>query len=352
MKNLFLLLLTVVLISSSCNHRPDAVSGATKGYETNGNSFYHKTDETSLKVGDLIVEGEVQNPGKVNLENIYKREVFYKQSIPVDSTNVNFIGAYRYRGYSLFDLLNGFIVQKKNVETFRPLTDLYIIIENEKGENVTFSWAEIYLTVIPHQIIIATEAAPIEPYKREVAYPVGGNWKIIAASDLFAYRELDNPVKITVKSFDKKEFVINRNLDDSFSPKVDVTINDELFLTIDTLFQSDLQLEYKSVFYGMGMGYHPEPVFKGLELMPLIGQQMTMVSKDWIRKGLVCFVGFDGYRVVYSYSELFNRVDQVKPILAIPEKKSKSGYFRIYHPISFYADMSAKNLAEIYIFKD
>lgn len=349
MKKISLILIGAALLLSSCNLIPDAFTGATKNYDTNGNSLYHRTDETSLATGDLFIEGEVKNPGEVKLKKYYKREVFYKQATPNDSGNYNFVGAYRYRGYSLFDILNPFIVEKKNVEAFRPSTDLYIIIENDKGDKVTFSWAEIFLTNTPHQVIIATEMAPIKPYKKEVDYPTGKVWKIVAANDLFAFRELENPTKITIKSFDKKEYEINRELKNPFTPTVNVVIADKLVSTIDSTYNQKATVEYKSIFYGMGMGYHASPTFKGVELMPIVDNDE---AQRWMQKGLVCFAGLDGYRVIYSYSELFNRVDQVKPILAIPDKYSESGYFRIYHPSSFYADMSAKALAEIYLFEE
>ncbi|PJB58916.1 MAG: hypothetical protein CO098_06150 [Bacteroidetes bacterium CG_4_9_14_3_um_filter_41_19] len=131
---------------------------------------------------------------------------------------------------------------------------------------------------------------------------------------------------------------------------MDVVVNNQLVKTIEPNNQSAPQVEYKSVFYGMGMGYHPIPVFKGIELQTLIEQKIVEDVTRWMASGLVCFAGIDGYRVIYSYSELFNRVDQVKPILATPDHADKSGYYRIYHPGSFYADMSAKSLAEIYFF--
>lgn len=333
---------------SSCNLIPDAFTGATKNYDANGNSLFHRTDETSLVTGNLFIEGEVKNPGEVKLKKYYKREVFYKQATPSDSGSYNFVGAYRYRGYSLFDILNPFIVEKKNVEVFRPSTDLYIIIENDKGDKVTFSWAEIFLTHTPHQVLIATEMAPIKPYKKEVDYPTGKVWKIVAANDLFAFRELENPTKIIIKSFDKKEYAINREIKNPFTPSVNVFIADKLVSTIDSTYNQKATVEYKSIFYGMGMGYHSSPTFKGVELMPIAADN----ELNYMQKGLVCFAGLDGYRVVFSYSELFNRVDQVKPILAKPDKYSESGYFRVYHPNSFYADMSAKALAEIYLFEE
>lgn len=354
MKAILRMAFSVFLIStlfSSCSLIPDAISGATKGYDADGNSFYHRTEETKLKIGELWVEGELRKTGKVNLKKYYKREVFYKQGTPNDSGKVDFVGAYRYRGYSLFDLLNPFILEKKNAEEFRPATDVYIIIENDKGDQVVFSWEEIYLTHIPHQVILATEQASIEPYKREVSYPKGNVWKVVAANDLFAYRELENPTKITVKSFDRKQYVVDRKLEDPFSPTVSIVVDDNHVKTIDAKNESVASLKHYSVFYGMGMGFHNTPHFEGYLLRALVEEFFADQNPQWMRTGLACVVGKDGFRNILSVSELFNRVDQVEPILAIPPDDSRSGQFRLYAPWAFYADFSVKNLAEIYFFK-
>jgi hypothetical protein len=343
-------LVVLAAVMNSCNIIPDAISGATKGYDADGNSFYHRTEETKLATGELWVEGEVMKSGKVNLRRLYKREVFYKQGTQSDSGTVNFVGAYRYRGYSMFDLLNPFILDKKNAEEFRPATDVYIIIENDKGDKVVFSWAEIYLTHNPHQIIIATEQASIEPYKREVDYAKGSVWKVVAANDLFANRELENPTKITVKSFDKKSYVIDRELEDPFSTKVDLFVSDDFVKSIDKDVEGLPIIKYNSIFYGLGMGYHNTPLFEGVALRPFVEE--SIINGKWMRNGLACIVGKDGFRNILSVSELFNRVDQVEPILAIPPADSNSGHFRLYHPSAFYADFSVKNLAEIYFFEE
>lgn len=292
-----LLLLFLLAAMSSCNKFSnlfDAISGASKTMKQNGNSLFHQTDETTLKIGELYVEGEVEKPGKVNLEDFYKREVFIKESIYDKENGINFIGAYRYRGYSLFDLLHPFNQNKKNKEAFKPAIDLYITIENSEGDNVVFSWSEIFHTVNPHQIIIATEAAPIVPYRKEVDYVIGNSWKVVAANDLFAYRVLENPTKITVHSFDKKDYPIQKGLSPLHSPDVKVVIDNEEAFTIPAVTDTNTYIRYYSSFYGMGMGFHNAPYFQGPSLHGFFAEQMNLFSPEYIRNGLVCFVGLDG----------------------------------------------------------
>ncbi|MFW6222463.1 MAG: hypothetical protein ACOC3T_02500, partial [Bacteroidota bacterium] len=265
---------------------------------------------------------------------------------------VNFIGAYRYRGYSLFDLLHPFNQEKKNMEEFRPAIDLYVVVENDKGETVVFSWSEIFHTNNPHQVMIATDAAPIVPYRKEVDYGMSEKWKIVAASDLFAYRVLENPVKITVRSFDKKEYPIDREYDPLYSDGIDVVMNDEILRHIPAEENPENYTRYHSSFYGMGMGYHEAQYFQGPELSGLLKDTLEFFNPQWNRNGLVCFASVDGYRALYSYSELFNRTDQVFPILAVPDDPMDGGFYRIFHPSEFYADRSVKSVKEMYLFKE
>ena len=76
-------LITAVMLNS-CTILPDkwvdAITGATLDFAQDGNSLYHQTAEVSLKPGELSVEGEIKNAGKINLKKYYKREVVLKES--------------------------------------------------------------------------------------------------------------------------------------------------------------------------------------------------------------------------------------------------------------------------------
>ncbi len=350
------IIFALLTIFSSCSYFSekisDTLSGASKSISLNGNSLFHQSEEVKLAVGSLEIAGEVEAPGLVELKNYYKREVYLKEALFDEDSGMVFTGAFRYRGYSLFDLLHTFVQQKKNMETFRPVIDLYLVIENDMGEKVSFSWSEIFHTTNPHQVLIATEVAPIKPYRREVDYPVGTTWKLVNAGDLFAFRSLENPVKITVHSFDDKEYTIVRDLDPMYSGAIAV-LADQVFVgEIGLTSDSTQWLKYHTSFYGMGMGYHGAKYFEGPKLLNMMPGSFDPFDAYWNRIGLVCMVGADGYRAVFSYSELFNRADQVFPILSIPTDTLDGGYYRMFHPIDFYADRSVKSLSEMYFFSE
>jgi len=346
------LILLVFFMGSCKSILPDAFTGASLPFDPNGNSLYHQTEETAMEPGTLEVFGEVAEQGKVNLKKFYKREVVMREANLLENGEYEFVGAYRYIGYSLFDLLHPFNHQKKNVEEFRPAIDLYVVIENDKGESVTLSWGEIYFTANPHQILIATESAPIKPYRVDVDYPVEKEWKLVVATDLYASRQLFNPVKITVKSFDKKNYVINRDLNPLYSSEMVISLGDTLTFPVNDYTAEMNDLEHRTIFYGMGMGHHPNPVFSGTSLTHAFSKHIDPLNHHLFRHGLVCFAGIDGYRTVFSYSELFNRLDQNPAMLIVTEEGSDGGRYRIFHPLDFYADRSVKSLAEMYIFTE
>ncbi|NLN96677.1 MAG: hypothetical protein GX128_10990 [Bacteroidales bacterium] len=88
----------------SLETKTDGTSGATKSIAKDGNSLFHKTDEVKLKSGTLLISGEVEKPGKVDFDKLYKREIFVKEATYSQTSGINLIGAYRYSGYSLFDI--------------------------------------------------------------------------------------------------------------------------------------------------------------------------------------------------------------------------------------------------------
>lgn len=343
-----------LLILASCGRVSerisDAITGATQFAGMDGNSMYHQGDAVQLTRGSIDVVGEVKEPGNIRFRRQVKREVFTREA-RFRGGEQEFRGAYRYRGYSLFDLLHPFEYQKKNAEEFPPGTDLYIVVENDLGETVVFSWAEIFHTSNPHQVLIAVEMAPIEPYRAEVNYPADEVWKVVSAGDLFAERHLLNPVRIHVHSFHEKEYPIQRRMENMFSASVRVEMEGEPVMNMDKQDAKHLKPRvYQTAFWGMGMGYHKNPQFSGPYLHELLGDQLDLSDPALLRNGLVCFAAIDGYRAVFSFSQLFNRLDQSPPILAIPNEPGDGGHFRLFLPDAFFADYSVKSVSDMYVF--
>lgn len=59
------------------------------------NNFYDNTETIELKVEEIIVEGEIENRGRVNLKDLPVRSVIVKETLLDSSGGDRFVGAYR-----------------------------------------------------------------------------------------------------------------------------------------------------------------------------------------------------------------------------------------------------------------
>lgn len=308
------------------------------------NNFYDNTETYILPGGKIEIAGEVENPGMVDLSKLQKRSVIVKETLLNDDSSDTFTGAYRYDGYSLFDILNDRIIQKKNIAEFRPIIDLYVEIENQKGEKVILSWGEIYYPNTLHNCIIATDVARIVPSKTKDLWPLPEERKLVVGNDLITERNISNPTKITVRSW-PHSIPVNRDLAPLYSSEVKIFSDEK---NLETITESPkLQKEtVHTIFYGRGRGIHSTQPFTGFYLKEFL-LKYTGFNKKNIQKGMVTIIGKDGYRSVYSYSEIMNRNDQAE-VLFVPCKDEKDGgQFRIFPACDFFSDRAVKAVSEI-----
>jgi len=311
------------------------------------NNFYDNTTMVPLPLGTFTVEGEVENPGAVDFSQLRVRSVITKEALLNDDGTNRFIGAYRYDGYSLFDILENRILNKKNKDAFRPIIDLYVIIENNKGEKVVLSWGEIYYPAHLHEILIATSVGRIVPSKTNELWPLTKESKLIIGNDLLTERNISNPVKITVKSFDR-DIPVNRDLTPLFSDNFTITRDKKALTFIKDLPPNLPKYTYNAIFYGRGRGIHSTTPFSGVLLSEMILPYTRQTSLD-LKTGLVAVIGADGYRGIYSLSEIINRSDQEEILLVEGKSEDGSGMFRLYPACDFFSDRAVKALSEIEI---
>ncbi|HPV57851.1 MAG TPA: hypothetical protein PKW61_12030, partial [Tenuifilaceae bacterium] len=254
------------------------------------------------------------------------------------------IGAYRYDGYSLFDILNTVKIQKKNADIFPPIIDLYIEVSNNAGDKVVFSWGELYYPNNLHKIIIANAVMRIVPSKTKELWPLPETSKIVVANDLLTERNISNPTRITVRSLDAL-FKIDREIKPLFSDKVKVldVAGNETSLSIP---KGLSPVTFNTIFYGRGRGIHSTTPFTGYYLQDILHSTYP-VSKDNIQKGLFTIAALDGYRMSVTYSELFNRNDQQEFLLIDDPKNMEGGRYRLFPACDFFSDRAIKSLNEI-----
>lgn len=311
------------------------------------NNFYDNTLTNTLQQYDLIIEGEVANPGKVDFSTLPIHSVIVKETLLDSAGSDRFVGAYRYDGYSLFDILNNRILRKANAEEFNPIIDIYVEIENIKGEKVVFSWGEIYYPNNLHKILLATGVSRIVPSRTKDLWPLPSDNKIVSANDLVTERNISSPVKITVRSI-SKSFPVVKGLSPMYSSgfKLYNQVNE-----IAALVPADQEnVTYNTIFYGRGKGIHSTSPFKGMILRDIISSYYPADRKS-LRSGMFCIVGKDGYRCAVSYSELFNRNDQQEFLLVRTEPDEDGGLYRVFPASDFFSDRAIKSLSEIHLIR-
>jgi len=311
------------------------------------NNFYDNTETYTLPVKELIIEGEIANPGKVDFSELPVHSVIVKETLSDSLGGDRFVGAYRYDGYSLFDILDKRILKKGNGSEFKPVIDLFIEIENDRGEKVVFSWGEIYYPNNLHKIIIASGVSRIIPSKTKELWPLPRESKIVAASDLVTERNILSPVKITVKSFQGK-FTVTKDLSPMYSPQIKIFSSGKPVSEIKQIPGNINNEIFNTIFYGRGKGIHSTTPFAGILLRELLLKYYPINKKD-LQSGIVCFAGIDGYRCVVSYSELFNRNDQQEFLLIKTKTREDGGLFRIFAAADFFSDRATKSLSEIHL---
>lgn len=341
---------TMKPLMSAAQEKPDlpvALSAADPG--DRNNNFYDNVDLYSLPVGTLTIEGEVENPGPVDLSQLPLRTVIAKEAVLNPDGSNRFVGAYRYDGYSLFDILQNYVLNKKNKETFRPIIDLYVIIENDKGEQVALSWGEIYYPSHLHQIIIASRVGRIVPSKTKDLWELPTQSKLVVVNDLLSERNISNPVKITVKSYSRSWPVV-KEMSPLRSPSFVIETNGEKSSPFKSV--AGLQKETQhTIFYGKGRGIHSTSPFTGVYLHQMLNPSLASCPAV-LQKGLVVMVGTDGYRALYTVSEIMNRNDQSYILLVPGNPDEDGGTFRIFPSCDFFSDRAVKALTEIVVTTD
>ena len=326
--------------------KPVLQSIPSSDHSDRNNNFYDNEETYSLPGSEIEIAGEVENPGKVDLSILLKRSVIVKETVLNDDGSNSFVGAYRYDGYSLFDILNDRLIKKKNSAEFRPIIDLYVEIENKKGEKIVLSWGEIYYPNFLNNSIIATDVMRIVPSKSKDLWPLPTERKLIIATDLITERNISNPIKITVKSFDR-HFPVNREMNPLYSPEIAIYQNG----VKDEILKDEMKDQQKetlhTIFYGKGRGIHTTQPFSGYYIKNILAKKWSF-SKINLRTGLVTMVGIDGYRSVYTFSEIMNRNDQSEILLVPCQDEKDGGAYRIFPSCDFFSDRAVKAVSEIH----
>lgn len=314
--------------------------------EDTTNYFYDNAESYSLSLNPITVEGEIEESGEVDFSKFPLHTVIVKEALLSDNGN-KFIGAYRYDGYSLMDILNHKTIDKANAKEFEPIIDLFVEIANEQGEKVIVSWGEIYYPIHLHEILIATRVMRIIPSKTNDLWPLPTESKLVVASDLLTERNISAPSKITVRSY-PRSFETIKGKKPLFSEKIDFIQGDEVLLTLDKSPDHLPMMNYESIFYGRGRGIHSAQPFHGTLLKQILEPYIDITAQN-LKEGFITVKADDGYRGLFTVSEVMNRNDQSEVLLIYHSEEEDGGSFRLYPACDFFSDRAIKAISEIYL---
>lgn len=327
-KTIFLLLLISLQISAQVSKT---------------NSFFDNLESKEYSLNNILIEGEVFEPGIVDLTSLPLCS-FPGKDLSFQNNKNKFIGSYYYYGYSLYDILNQKLVKKANEEEFKPYVDLYLIVENDKGEKAVFSWGEIFYSKDNLKTIITKSVRAINPSKMKMKWELPNESRLVCGYDAFNFRSISNPTKIIVKSFAgnySKEKIKN-----VFSPEILVLKGSEKIVIQDAAgFE---KREFRGIGFGHGMGWKGIDIVEGFVFKNVLMNKVNIDLKE-IGTAIVCASAKDGYRVTFSLSEIINRNDMNDFLLIEKNGAEDNGKFNLFATPDFFVDRNVRSVEKVEI---
>jgi len=185
----------------------------------------------------------------------------------------------------------------------------------------------------------------IKPSKTKDEWPLPESSKIVVATDLLTERNIYNPVKITVKSYDREFEVSHR--DGAYSPEISIISGNSTVQKLTELPAGQNLMTYPTIFYGRGRGIHSITPFEGVMLKNILADHYSLNQSN-IREGIFVVAAKDGYRTVYTFSEIMNRNDQSEVLLVDMGNGTENGKFRLFPAADFFSDRAIFAVEGIY----
>jgi len=212
------------------------------------------------------------------------------------------------------------------------------------------SWAEIFYPVKHHQQIIARAVSRHIPFKTpDVKYKLPESPRLIIASDLLTCRNISQPEAIEICTY--TDNFPEKDLDSLYWPTLTLKGFNEEETVFEKLPSSLIPRESDMIFYGRGRGIHGVNPFEGCYLSDMLAQYLDTDSEN-IQRGLVIASAPDGYRSVFTFSEIMNRNDRLETLIMDENNYEGAGRFSLVVTGDFFSDRAMKALSELKYIKE
>jgi hypothetical protein len=306
-------------------------------------SFFDDSELKEYSLQSILIDGEVENPGSVDLQML-STNGFPTKIVVYGKDKNKFVGSYFVSGYSFFDIINQKKVKKANEAEFKPAVDLYVIVENDKGEKVVFSWGELFYSKNNYRAVIAKSIRAINPSKMKMKWPLPETPILVCGDDAFNFRSISNPTKITVKSFVGN--YSKEKVKEIYTPEFSL-ISSDANVTVKDVSGIEKR-KFRGLGYGHGMGWKGTEEVEGFVLKDVMGKYLTIDEKQ-IASTILCASAKDGYRVTYSLSEIINRNDMSDFLLIEKNDSKEEGKYNLFATPDFFVDRNVRSVEKIEI---
>ncbi len=306
------------------------------------NSFFDDSSVREYTLGSVFVGGEVAQPGFVDLASLPLSSVVVKE-LASEKGESRFKGAFQYVGYSLFDILTNFTATKANEKDFRPKVDMYVIVENEKGDKAVLSWGEIYYSREHLKVILAKQVRAINPSKTKTKWQAPAEPRLICANDHYNVRFISNPTTITVHSAPGVFAAAKPKV--MFSPEIRMQIDGKPVTVTDIQGMAEKR-SYAHVGYGHGMGFKGVKNVDGFVLKDVLVKTVNLHAGT---SGTILAIvsAKDGYRCAFSLSEIINRNDNSDFLLQERADSQTDGRYTLFAAPDFFVDRNVRAVERI-----
>ena len=304
-------------------------------------SFFDDSEKREYSLKSILVEGEVENPGAVDLP-LLPVNGFPAKDVSYGKDKNKFIGSYFFSGYSLFDIINQKKVKKANEAEFKPAVDLYVVVENDKGDKAVFSWGELFYAKDNFRTVITKSVRAINPSKMKMKWSLPEAPLLICGNDAFDFRFVSNPTKITVQSF--VGTYSKERIKEIYTPEFTVTSSSGNIVVKDI--SGIEKRKFRGLGYGHGMGWKGVDEVEGFVFKDVLKNYITLDEKQ-IASTVICVSAKDGYRATFSLSEIVNRNDMNDFLLVEKNGSLEEGRYNLFATPDFFVDRNVRSIEKI-----
>lgn len=234
------------------------------------------------------------------------------------------MGAYFYQGIPLYFILDGIVPHKDKNDRFdRPL-DLVISFISASGMTSNFSYGELALCNDKNPVTLAYDRNPLLPskdpekYKKNLHKDQLNGFRLICPGDLYDNRYLDNVIAIKLTLIPTTD-----NLFPNPEKRKKCRSEKLFYIKNKTRYKSSMKNiplitipNWFRIGHGRGIKSERPETVKGYALRPWLDKQFGAGKPG----DFYVFSGCDGYRSIFSWSEIYRTENGLKMILIREEK--------------------------------